>query len=102
MTSIADDGVFFIITQAFSVVGGIIGLFILDYRMTLVVLLFIPVKVVMMKYFAKKRKLIMDEFIAESEKYAGWFGDTVGGVREVKLLEYWETNVKNLPAGRLL
>ena len=27
----------------------------------------------------------MDEYIAESEKYAGWFGDTVGGVREVKI-----------------
>ncbi len=85
MASIADESVFFVITQAFSVAGGIIGLFILDYRMTLVVLFFIPVKVVMMKYFAKRRKLIMDEFIAESEKYAGWFGDTVGGVREVKI-----------------
>ena len=49
------------------------------------VLLFIPVKAVIMKHFAKKRKRIMDEFITESEKYAGWFGDTVGGVREVKL-----------------
>lgn len=37
-------------------VGGIIGLFILDYRMTLMVLLFIPVKAVIMKHFAKKRK----------------------------------------------
>ena len=53
--------------------------------MTLMVLLFIPVKAVIMKHFAKKRKRIMDEFITESEKYAGWFGDTVGGVREVKL-----------------
>ena len=85
MTSIADEGVFFVVTQAFSMVGGIIGLFILDYRMTLMVLLFIPVKAVIMKHFAKKRKRIMDEFITESEKYAGWFGDTVGGVREVKL-----------------
>lgn len=85
MTSVADEGVFFVVTQVFSMVGGIIGLFILDYRMTLMVLLFIPVKAVIMKHFAKKRKRIMDEFITESEKYAGWFGDTVGGVREVKL-----------------
>lgn len=35
--------------------------------------------------FCKEAKRIMDEFITESEKYAGWFGDTVGGVREVKL-----------------
>ena len=49
-------------------VGGIIGLFILDYRMTLMVLLFIPVKAVIMKHFAKKRKRSMDEFNTESEK----------------------------------
>ena len=85
MASIADNGVFFVLTQAFSVAGGMIGLFILDYRMALVVIFFIPIKIFMMKYFAKKRKLIMDEYIAESEKYAGWFGDTVGGVREVKI-----------------
>ena len=50
MTSIADDSVFFVITQAFSMVGGIIGLFILDYKMTIMVLLFIPTKAIIMKY----------------------------------------------------
>lgn len=30
----------------------------------------------------------MDDFINDSQKYARWFGDTIGGVREVKLLEY--------------
>lgn len=94
MTSIADAGVFFVVTQAFSMVGGIIGLFILDYRMTIMVLLFIPAKAVIMKYYAKKRKIVMDEFIAESEKYAGWFGDTVGGIREVKLFGILENKGK--------
>ncbi|MCI9127852.1 MAG: ABC transporter ATP-binding protein [Eubacterium sp.] len=85
MVSIADESVFFVVTQAFSMVGGVIGLFILDYRMTVLVLLFIPVKAVAMKYFAKYRKKVMDEFILDSEKYSSWFGDTVGGVKEVKL-----------------
>lgn len=85
MTSVADSSVFFVITQAFSMTGGIIGLFIIDFRMTILVLLFIPVKCVVMKYFAKKQKQIMDEFIKKNQKYAKWFGDTVGGVREVKL-----------------
>ena len=44
MTSIADSSVFFVITQAFSMTGGIIGLFIIDFRMTFLVLLFIPIK----------------------------------------------------------
>lgn len=85
MTSVADSSVFFVITQAFSMAGGIIGLFIIDFRMTILVLLFIPIKCVVMKYFAKKQKQIMDEFIKKNQKYAKWFGDTVGGVREVKL-----------------
>lgn len=84
MTSIADEGVFFVVTQAFSMTGGVIGLFILDYRMTILVLLFIPIKYVIMKRFAQRRKQIMDSYIIESQNYAHWFGDTVGGVREIK------------------
>lgn len=85
MTSIADEGVFFVVTQAFSMTGGVIGLFILNWRMTILVLLFIPIKYVAMKKFAKQRKKVMDDFINDSQKYARWFGDTIGGVREVKL-----------------
>ena len=85
MTSVADSSVFFVITQAFSMVGGGIGLFIIDYRMTILVLIFIPVKCIVMKHFAKKQKSIMDDFIISNQKYARWFGDTVGGVKEVKL-----------------
>lgn len=36
----------------------------------------------------KATKKVMDDFINDSQKYARWFGDTIGGVREVKLLEY--------------
>ena len=85
MTSVADSSVFFVITQAFSMVGAVIGLFIIDYRMTILVLIFIPVKCIVMKHFAKKQKSIMDDFIISNQKYARWFGDTVGGVKEVKL-----------------
>lgn len=94
MTSIADSSVFFVVTQAFSMAGGIIGLFIIDFRMTILVLLFIPIKCVVMKYFAKKQKQIMDEFIQENQKYARWFGDTVGGVREVKLFHIFDKKHK--------
>ncbi len=90
MSSIADNSVFFVVTQAFSMVGGIIGLFIIDYRMTILVLIFIPVKCIVMKHFAKKQKSIMDEFIISNQKYARWFGDTVGGVKEVKLFNIFD------------
>lgn len=90
MASIADNSVFFVVTQAFSMVGGMIGLFIIDYRMTLLVLAFIPVKCFVMRYFAKKQKSIMDEFIVTNQSYARWFGNTVGGVKEVKLFHIFD------------
>lgn len=103
MSMIADNSVFFVVTQAFSMIGGIIGLFIIDYRMTILVLVFIPAKSIIMKRFAKKQKSIMDEFIVRNQKYARWFGDTVGGVKEVKLFnifdnkhEEFDVNQKNI------
>lgn len=90
MSTIADNSVFFVVTQAFSMIGGIIGLFIIDYRMTILVLVFIPAKCIVMKHFAKKQKFIMDEFIVRNQKYARWFGDTVGGVKEVKLFNIFD------------
>lgn len=90
MVSVADSSVFFVITQAFSMIGGIIGLFIIDFRMTILVILFIPVKFVVMEYFAKKQKQIIDELIQRNQKYARWFGDTIGGVREVKLFNIFD------------
>lgn len=47
-----------------------------------------------MKYFAKKRKQLIDGFIYENQKYAGWFGDTVGGIREVKLFGIFDDKHK--------
>lgn len=85
MVSIADESVFFVVTQAFNMMGGIVGLFIIDYRMTILVLVFIPIKFTVMKYFAKRQKSIVEEFIISNQTYANWFGDTVGGIKEVKL-----------------
>lgn len=94
MTSVADSSVFFVVTQAFSMVGGGIGLFIIDYRMTILVFIFIPVKCIVMKHFAKKQKAIMDDFIISNQKYARWFGETVGGVKEVKLFNIFDKKHK--------
>ena len=94
MSSIADSSVFFVVTQVFSMIGGIVGLFIIDFRMTFLVLAFIPIKYIVMKYFAKRQKAVMDEFILKSQNYAGWFGDTVGGINEVKLFNIFNKKYK--------
>ena len=90
MVSVADESFFFVVTQGFNMMGGIVGLFIIDYRMTLLVLIFIPIKFIVMKKFAKKQKSIVEEFIKSNQNYASWFGDTVGGIKEVKLFNIYK------------
>lgn len=85
ISSIADDSFFFVISQIFSMAGGIIGLFLIDYRMTIIVLLFIPLKYIVIKKIAKKRREFIDNFMVDSRNYARWFGDTLAGVKEIKL-----------------
>ena len=94
ITSIADEGVFFVVTKAFSIVGGVIGLFMLNYYMTILVLIFIPIKCTIMKYFAKQRKRIVDELIIDKQDYSGWFGDTVEGIKEVKIFGIYDNKHK--------
>lgn len=40
--------------------------------------------------FCQETKADYDEFIKRNQKYAKWFGDTVGGVREVKLFNIFD------------
>lgn len=90
ISSIADEGFFFVITKVFCMLGGIIGLFIIDYRMTILVLIFVPVKYILMRYLAKQENLLMEEFISDEQEYASWFGDTFGGILEVKLFNLFD------------
>lgn len=90
MASIADENIFRIITRVFSMFGGVIGLFIIDFKLTIVVLLFIPIKFLIMKYFAKRKKKIINESMQVCQEQARWFGDTVDGIKEIKLFNIIE------------
>lgn len=85
ISSIADNGFFYIITQIFGMFGGFIGLFIIDYRMTFLVLAFLPLKYVFMKWLTGKQKQRTEIFIKSNQVYAKWFGETVGGIKEIRL-----------------
>lgn len=85
ITRITDGSLFFVITQIFSLIGGVIGLLIIDYRLTFVVGVFIPIKFVIMRYFTKVRRQILTNQMENFTDFSKWFGDTIGGIKEIKL-----------------
>lgn len=85
ITMIAKDEAIFAITQVFNIVGGLIGLSLIDYRLMLIVLFFIPIKLFIVNIISKKRTLYFENYIQESENNAKFWGDSISGISEIKI-----------------
>ncbi|QNU67324.1 ABC transporter ATP-binding protein [Ruminiclostridium herbifermentans] len=85
ISRICDKGTFIILSQVFRIIGGMIGLLIIDWKLTFIVLLVVPVRYFTVKKFAKKRESMFNDFMEYSRDYASWFGDIISGIKEVKL-----------------
>ncbi len=53
--------VFFLMIEIFRMIGGLIGLIIIDYKLTALILLIIPIRYTIVNYFAKKKKRIISK-----------------------------------------
>lgn len=85
MLQTCDSSVFFAITQLLSFIGGLIGLFIIDYRLALIVLLFIPTKYFLVRYFGNKREKLTEMLMSSTNKFSHWFGDNINGIKDIRL-----------------
>jgi ATP-binding cassette subfamily B protein len=86
ISRISDKSMFILISQIFRFFGGLIGLLLIDWRMTLLVLLMASTRYFIVKYMAKKRKQMVEEFIEYNREFAAWYGDTISGIKEIKLM----------------
>jgi ATP-binding cassette subfamily B protein len=84
---ICDKSTFFILASIFKIIGGLIGLLLLDWRLTVMVAAVVPVRFFLVKYIAKKRKRFFKEYMECYRKFSAFYGDTIAGVKEVKLWE---------------
>lgn len=85
VSRICDRGVFILIAQVIRVIGGMAGLLIIDWKLTLLVVGITPVRYFTIRYLARKRKESFELYIEYSRSFSSWFGDTLGGIKEIKL-----------------
>jgi ATP-binding cassette, subfamily B, bacterial len=84
ISSLADRPTFYVAAQVFKLAGGIIGLMFINWKLSLIVLLFAPVRAILIKHLAGRRLRLAEKGIAANGEYAGWLGDTLSGIKEVK------------------
>ncbi|GEP64324.1 putative ABC transporter ATP-binding protein [Clostridium beijerinckii] len=85
ISQIVDQSTFYIVTSIFRIIVGIIGLITIDWRLSILVLIATPLRYLIVKYLAKKRRNLFERFINSYEDFSGWYGDTIGGIKEIKI-----------------
>ena len=96
ISNIMDSSMFFMITQIFSILGSLIGLFILSPTLTIFVLLFIPLKYKIVKRVSEHKSDITNHFIEVQSEYAKWLYDTLSGLEEIRLFHIEHYKKKQL------
>jgi ATP-binding cassette subfamily B protein len=97
IAKITDESTFFIITSIFKIFGCTIGLLLIDFKLTLLVMIMLPLRYFIVKYLAKLRQKSIKSFIEANQNYSAWYGDTLGGIKEIKL---W--GLKRIKCGELV
>lgn len=85
ISRISEISTFFVITQIFTIIGGIIGLVLIDWRLSIVVICILPIRYVVLKYLASKRRHCFEQYMEYYKDYSSWYGDIIGGIKEIKL-----------------
>lgn len=85
VTSITDSYIVMSVGYIFRIFSGIIGLFIISWKLALVVLAMIPIKYMIVRYLSSEREKNMSEDINTNREFSRWFGDTLEGIEEVHL-----------------
>jgi len=91
VASITDRYTVMSVSYVFRIISGLAGLLIISWRLTLIVLAMVPVKVLLVRRFSKRREKAMDAMIESSRDFSQWFGDNLEGIEEVKLWNLFES-----------
>lgn len=85
IAKVMDKNSFFIFTSIFKIVGGLVGLMIIDWRLSIFVIVSIPVRIILVNYIYNKRRKIYGDYLEINRNYSSWYGETILGILEIKL-----------------
>lgn len=94
--TLVDSSVMSIISYVLQIISGVIGLFVIDWKLAVLVLAIVPVKYLLIRFFSKRKEEAVAEWIQESTDFSAWFGDTINGMREVKLWNLYKKERREL------
>ena len=84
IASLADERIFYVLTKLLSMIGGFIGLCVISKELAIMVLIFIPIKAVLISTLSKKRREKYNDYLNINGEYSSWLGETIAGLSEIR------------------
>ncbi len=85
VSALTSENFFLSLSMIFRVLSGLGGLFIINWRLALIVLSFIPIKYVLVSKLSKKQRRLSEKRIEDQLIFTRWFSDSINGLNELKL-----------------
>lgn len=85
ITQVVNANLLQALVSIFKIMGGMIGLILIDWRLTLVALAVVPIQLLIRGTIAFKRRKYMEKIMKLNEKFSIWFSETFIGIELIKL-----------------
>lgn len=85
ISTVVDQSTFLILGRIFNFIGGLIGLSIISLKLSIILLITIPIKVTITNYFTKRKTTLFKELMIKVEKSNEWLGDVLANIEIIKL-----------------
>ena len=85
VSMIADRSILFVVRYVLGIIGGVLGLFLLNWRLAVVVIAVAPFKAILSARMANLNERATEDNIRLTRKFISWFGDVISGLKEIKL-----------------
>lgn len=85
ITQIINSGLLQTAVSFFKIIGGIIGLCLIDWRLTVFVLAIVPIEIITKNFISLKRRKYFTTSMKLNEKFSIWFGEIFRGIDIIKL-----------------
>ncbi|MDF2941822.1 MAG: transporter ATP-binding protein [Herbinix sp.] len=82
---IVDRNMISVLSYAVCMVSGCVGLILLNWKLSILVFLFVPIKSIIIYHMTIRNERLEREVIVKTSDFSSWFGNIINGIREVKL-----------------
>lgn len=99
ISSLADSNLLSSFVKLFEIIAGIVALCLISWKLTLIIIAIIPIRVICSRFFFGKEQEVFIDIMRNQSSFSSWLGDCISGINEIRLwgLEDEKTNsVKNI------